>query len=124
MSKLFLVREHTTPTYRATLKDKQGAVIPAADLTSVTLTYYIANNPSDKIRASQNVLNANNVTIDASGVLVWWLQQADTIVRDQTLDKEEHVALFEYTWAGALGSEKDKHEVRIQVRRIVNVTAL
>lgn len=124
MAIMFLTGENATAEYTATLKDKAGAVIPAADLTSLTLTLYLQSDSSNKInsRNAQDVLNTNNVTVSAGGVLVWSIQKADNIVVDQDLDKELHIGLFQYAWNS--GAENDHHTVRIMVERTVNVAAL
>ena len=124
MAIMFLAGENATSEYTATLKDKSGAVIPAADITALTLTLYLQSNSATLInsRDAQNVLNTNNVTVSSSGVLVWSMQKADNEVVDQDLDKELHIGLFQYSWNS--GAENDHHTVRIMVERTVNVAAL
>lgn len=119
----FLTDERTSGQYTATLKDETDTAIAAASFATMTLTLYDAASGSIiNSRNGQNVLNANNVTInDTSGLLTWALQPADSIVLDQTLAQEEHVALFEYTF-GASGGKRGSHEVRLVVRNINRVT--
>lgn len=122
--RLFITREHGTARFTSVLKDDTDAVIPAADLTSLTLTLYLKSDASQKInsRNAQNILNANNVTVDSSGNLVWSMQAADNVIVDQSLEKEAHIALFEYSWNS--GAKQDSDQIEIQVRRVVNVASL
>ncbi len=124
MSKRFLTDEHETARYTSIVKDDVGVAIPAADLTTLTLTLYQKSDRTTIInsRDAQNILNANNVTVDSSGNLVWLMQPADNIVSDQDLDKESHIALFQYTWNS--GVKRASHPVEIMVHRVVKVSAL
>ena len=109
------VREKSSGKYTAVLKDETGAVIPASALTAITLTLYdLATNAIINNRDGQNVLNANNVTIDNSGNLVWSVQAADhALVRTSGRPLEKHRAVFEYTWSS--GTKQDWHAVEFQV---------
>ena len=114
------VLERTTPRYRAVFKDDVDAVIPAASLTTLLLTLYVTqtNGILFYIRSDQNVLNANNVTVDANGVLVWSIQIADTTMIE-AVPYERHVALFEWTWAA--GTKSGKHELVLVVKNLTAV---
>ncbi len=119
----FYVNEKTTAKYTAVLKDENGATVGSSDLVTLTLTLYnkadgtIINN-----RNAQNVLNANNVTVDANGNLAWTLQPADNIiVSDSSGINETHVALFEATY-GVGGANAIRHQVEIVVNNLAKVT--
>ena len=114
------VREGCTAKYTATIKDESGAALAAAALHTLTLTLY--DQTSETIlnsRNRQDVLNTNNVAIDASGVLTWTMQPADNAVLDATQKVERHVALFEWTWDS--GAKAGKYEVKIDVENLKKV---
>ena len=111
--------------YTATLTDRLGVVIPSSALSTLTLTYYAPNyapvSPGTNIinnRNAQNVLNANQVTVSAGGVLTWALTTTDTDILDSNVNIEVHTALFE--WYGA-DVGYGKHEVSLVVERIAKV---
>ena len=116
----FVVREYTTPKYRAVIQDEDGVAIPAASLTTLRLTHYLP--VSDAIvnsRDDQNVLNANDVTVSAEGALEWSLQEEDTALAGSITSGgwyQDHVALFEYTWDS--GAKRNNHEVKFKVLSI------
>lgn len=122
---VFEVNEKTTPTYRATIKDDQDPpqAIPLATLLTLTLTLYVVNADGTTTilnsRSQQNVLNANNVTVDATGHLAYTLQIADTTIANAALPFERHIALFEWTWPT---SKAGKHEVIFSVRNLTRVS--
>jgi hypothetical protein len=95
--------------------------IPAATLTTLVLTLYVIKaDGTDSIvngRNAQNVLNANNVTVDVNGNLHWVIQSADTALVED-IPFERHIALFEWTWPAGVG----KHEVILVVRNLHRVT--
>lgn len=115
------IPEKASAWYTATLKDRVGTAIPAASLSTLTLTFYDLAVPATFInsRNQQNVLNTNNVTLDSSGNLVWTLQVADTTLGSQSNVMEYRVALFE--WYGA-SVGYGKHEVLLAVQNLTNVT--
>lgn len=85
-----------TGVFAGTVKDPDGVAIPLANITSATLTLTDAASGSTvNSRSNQNVLNLNNVTIDATtGALVWAIQVGDTTLLSALADFEEHVATF------------------------------
>ena len=117
------ILEGETPRYTATVKDDTGAVLPAASLSTVTAKLYVvkADGTTQFIRGSsgsgQNVLNANNVTVSANGVVVWSLQVADTSLIE-ALPFETHIALWEWSWPT---SRAGKHELFITVKALGEV---
>lgn len=112
----FTVNELESPIYSATLVNEAGD--PFGNLDSLTLTFY--NKKTGAIinsRSSQNVLNANGVTLGSStGLLTWTMVPADNPIIDNTLRVEEHVALFVAIWNG--GTKRMNHEVSILVRNL------
>lgn len=117
------VKEETTAIYSAVLKDEDDLVIAGSQIDAITLTYY--NKEDGTIinsRSRQDVLNANNVTIDSSGNLEWILQPADTTIISTEMPAgayETHVGLFEWTWGT---TKQGRHEVEIDVLQMHEVT--
>ncbi len=122
----FDVLEATSRTYEATLQDPQGAPIPLAQLTALTLTLFVSEacGPSPTIvnsRNVQNVRNANNVTVDAdSGLLRWEVQPADTAMLVTSRGYETHVARFSWTFDDGLGGppRQGHHQVALRVENL------
>jgi hypothetical protein len=117
------VLEKTTPRYTAVIKDNQGNAIPAASLVTLTLLLYVikADGTTSYIRgavgAPQNVLNANNVTVDSNGNLVWSIQVADTTLVE-AVPFERHVALWTWTTATITG----RHELILVVKNLTELS--
>ncbi len=117
-------REGTTPDYTAQLVDKDENPVPGDVLDTLVLTYYheytgtIING-----RNKQSVHNANDVMLNDQGNLVWRLRPEDTVILDDALHQEPHLALFEFSYAGPSGTEFGKHEVRILVTNLDKVPA-
>jgi hypothetical protein len=114
--------ESTTPDFPAQLVDVNGDPVPGDALDSLTLKYYqeytkeIINN-----RDGFSVHNVNGVTIDDNGLLVWRLRPEETVILDDALHEEPHIALFEFSWAGPAGPEYGKHEVRFIIKNLARV---
>lgn len=118
----FEIAEGTTPDYVVFLKgkpvgDADPVAIPGSVLDTLTLTYFqeyteeIVNS-----RSLQNVLQVNNVTVDEDGRLTWTLQPGDSVVLDDALHQEPHIARFDFSYPGANGTEVSRHEVRLLVK--------
>lgn len=111
--------EDTTATLRLTLVDEDDVPVPASGLTALTLTYYdldtltILND-----RQEQDILNANNVTMDSAGVITWALQQEDTAIVSPALGIEWHRALFTWCWSSG---NQGRHEVDIGIENLTYV---
>jgi hypothetical protein len=106
------VNKANSGRYRASLVDETGVPVPAASLSSLTLTLY--DQRTDTIinsRDAQDVLNVNGVTVDANGLLTWTVLPADNPIVTRGTAEETHVALFEWTF----GSKRGSHEVHIVV---------
>lgn len=121
---IFNVREGTTPDYTALLVDKNDVPVPGSVLDSVILTYYqeytgeIING-----REKQNISQANNWTFDDDGNIVWHMQPGDSVILDDRLSHEPHIALLEFTYAGVNGTEYGKFQFRVLVENIEKVPA-
>ena len=91
-----------TGKFTGTLKDADGVVIPLSAISAMTLTLTDAATGT-AIRSSQNVLNANNVTVHStSGAVAWSIQASDTALVTSDADSEEHVADFTCTFSGGV----------------------
>lgn len=117
----FDVLQNSTGTYTATITGNDGVTpIPLASLLTLALTLYVIKGDGTVAyvngRNAQNVLNLNNVTVSALGVLVWAIQTADTGLIE-ALSFERHIALFEWTAAGVVG----KHEIVLVIQDLTEV---
>src|SRR5262245_59212592 len=113
------ILEKTSRKYTAVLKDLDGVSIPSATLNTLHLTLYSIHSLAIiNSRQAQNVLNANQVTVDANGNLAWEMLPANNAILDDSLATEIHRALFEWTWAG---TKSGAHEVDFQVRNLNKV---
>lgn len=122
MVNAFAAKERSSYQFRAELKDENKAAIPVASLESLTLTLTDERtNVVINSRASQNVLNANNVTVDANGVLIWSLQPEDNAIintRLQMGEVESHFAVFKWK---LLNGKQGVHSLYIRVSRVETV---
>lgn len=101
------ILQNSTGTFSAGITGNDGAtLIPLASLLTLTLTLYVVQTDGSiayvNSRNAQNVLNLNNVTVSALGVLTWAIQTLDTALVE-ALPFERHIALFEWTAAGVVG---------------------
>lgn len=125
----FRFNERCSGSIAGDIVDTNGDEVPAASLTGATLTLYDAEfgslgSPASGIingRLAQNVLNANDVTIDSDGHFEWSVQSADNGKPDGLTEKQEamlncrqiwrHRAMFLFTWAGG----EFRFEVELEV---------
>lgn len=113
-------KEKQSGVYSCTLKDENGSTVSSAVLDAFLLTLHdrltgaIINS-----RSGQNVLNANQVTVDTLGNVVWiWLPNDMTMINPNKAI-EEHVALFEAKWTDGGGRPRQaNNEVVFNVHRI------
>lgn len=96
-----LFRERVSGEYSATITDPSEAAIPLSKVDTLVLT--LVDLDSDTVinsRDNQDVLNANDVTYNEQGELVWTIRPADNaIVGDVCAGKaQRHLATFELTW--------------------------
>lgn len=116
-------REGATSRITGTLVDETGTGITLGYLVSVTLT--LTDQETGAVinsRDQQDVLNANDVTIDANGNLTWILAPEDNVILSSTINSlgivERHVALFEWVYAT---SRKGNCEIYIDVSNVPGV---
>ena len=108
------ITQCTSAVFSAALVDENGDAVSQAALSFMNLTLkeyttgIIINS-----RDAQDVFNANQVTVDNDGIVVWLSQPADNdmVLRD---DKEYHVARFEYE---TIGGKRGVTELNYIVRR-------
>jgi len=117
----FGLLENVSGVYTGTLTANDGVTpIPSASLVTLTLTLYVIKTDGTidyvNSRNAQNVLNANNVTVNAAGLLTWSIQVLDTTLVE-ALPFERHIALFEWTTASVAG----KHEAILIVQALTEV---
>lgn len=120
-ARVYDVLEQTTVRYRGDFVDEDDAVLPGTTLSTLVWSLYVVRPGGmlQFLRIQQNILNANNGTVDVNGRLVLYLQPSDTTMIDSSLAFERHVALFEWTWpSGRAG----KHEVVFNVQNLRTVS--
>lgn len=120
-----VIAEQSSARISGVLQDEDGNGIPSGQLTSLILTLYVEGEPSSIInnRNTQDVLNANGVTVDELGNLSWQMSPADNEIVDSggtSPESEYHVALFEWAWGG--GAKKGRHKIIVQVANFDHVS--
>jgi hypothetical protein len=113
-------------TYTSTLLAPDTTPIPAAQLSTLTLTLYNVEDGSViNSRNGQSVKNANNGTLHAtSGLFTWQAQSTDSPIVDPTVPVghyEHHVARFQWTTLAGGAANVSTHEVDIFVQRLAPV---
>ena len=116
----FEILETTTGQYTATIVGNDGVTpLPLATLTTLIMSLYVVKQDGTIAfvngRNGQNILNLNNVTVSAGGVLNWTIQTADTAFVEATLPFERHIAVFTWTWPAGTG----KHEIVLVVKNLL-----
>lgn len=114
------VDERTTIKIAGTMKDETDTVIPAADVTTCTLTLYLLSTSAIiNSKDDTNILNANNGTWSSAGAFTLELLPADNQMVG-TDAREQHVALIEWTYAS--GTKAGKLEFVFWVRNMTKVS--
>lgn len=106
----------TTPRVQFTLRDEDGAVVPAASLTTLTMTLFdLKTRQYINNRSAVNALNANNVTVTSGGVVTYQMQAADNAIIGTQPDgtKQEHILQFRWTWSS--GTKAGEHRIPLLV---------
>lgn len=119
---VFNVHERIRGDYGFTISDRNGIVVPAATLTSATMSLYLTSPNGVGLiyvngRQNQNILNLNNVTIDNDGRVTWDIQSSDMAIIDPFIFFEPRIAVFELVWPDGI----ILHEVTFNVRNVPNV---
>jgi len=115
-----ILNEKSTGLYTANLVDDLAVAIGSGRIDALTLT--LCNKDDGAIingRDDQNVLNTNNVTVSAGGVLVYTIQPLDGIIVDVLADTETHVATFKMQYDTDKFSNWD---VEFTIRNLTKVT--
>jgi hypothetical protein len=106
----------TRPFYRVQLVDEVQTPIPLAALQTLTLSYYdVLTETVINTRDDQDVLNTNNVTVSASGLVTWHMQPEDTVIVQAWRQHEEHGILLTWTWDDGTYPRRDRHHVVIRI---------
>jgi hypothetical protein len=118
---VFNLPEQTRGDYSFVLRDRDGETVSFATLTTATLTLYLTDGVTTPFvyvngRQNQNILNANNVTIDGDGRVTWDIQSADMAIFNTTNFFEPRVGLFKLIWPEGVVL----HEVIFNVRNVPN----
>ena len=122
MAEALDVLESTTQLFTANLVDETGAAVGSTSLGTFKLSLYdAASSVIINSRSSQNVLNANGVTVSTTGGVSWPMDPADNIIRDTSLAVELHFALWQWTW-GTASSKAGKHLTGFNVTNLALTT--
>lgn len=108
--------EKTSPVYSFVLKDENGVVVPGSSLTTLTVTLFdTASRQIINSRNEQDAKNANQVTVNSSGVVTFSMLPADTIIVGNVKpgEKETHALHFRWTWSA--GTKAGEHLVELLV---------
>lgn len=116
-----LIAERSSAKLTSVLRDENQVPLPLADLDTLTLTFYLRADPRRIIneRSAQDVKNANGCTYHStSGLLTWPMTDLDNAIIGKTPPGriEEHIALFEWTWAGDTKSGNHEYLIRVEAR--------
>lgn len=96
----FEVYEKESRFYDLDFFDQNGTKVPLVSMAALKLSLFLkdaASLTTINSRAQQNVLNANDVTVQTAGDIQWAIQPADTTMQDANCESEIHVAVFELT---------------------------
>jgi hypothetical protein len=121
MADYFAINEGESAKYATQLAASTGEPFPIAALAAARLTLFdISTGTIINSRNDQDVLNTNDVTIDADGLLTWNVQPADNPVLDRSSKPvERHRAMFLLRWhqvGGGVGIGVHEFEVRVRRR--------
>jgi hypothetical protein len=114
----FAINEQTTGSYTAILVGNDGVTpLPGGTLLTLLATLYVIKQDGTTAivngRNAQPVLNTNNFTVSAAGLLTWTIQIGDTSMVEN-IPFERHILLLAWTWAGGAG----KHETVLVVKNL------
>jgi len=90
-----VINEGSTAAFFAVLKDPLGNLLPLSVVDSIALTLFdVASGAIVNGRNSQDIKNANDVTVNESAVLHWQMQIEDTSILDGDAEYETHRGEF------------------------------
>ena len=133
----FDVNEDSAFELTAQLKDTDDSDLALTDLDTITLTLFLTRDgdtsPAGTIinsRDAQDIKNAANVTISASGLLTWAVQSEDTVIINDEITvcdnvmkntREVHRALIEWAKTGAAGGEQGKKRIDLVIFNLAEI---
>jgi hypothetical protein len=120
--------EGTTGIYSFELVDEEGEGIDSSFLTTLTLTLYdVDTHQVVNTRSNQDILNANNGTVETTPgspvttTVTFNIQPEDTPILNQNRLKEARVLSFRWTWDS--GQRIGRHEVQFNVENVMMTPA-
>jgi len=121
-----IINEGNTFTYTATLLDASGAAILLSSISTITLTQFVAGTGTIvNSRDGQNILNANNVTINAtSGLLTWLGQPGDSAIVGTNRAPgilEQHYAIFKVAYLAGVSTKYLNHPVELNILQLQKI---
>lgn len=117
-----IVAERTSRRITAQLTDEALFDLAKINIQSLTMTLYAPNAQGEPIinaNNAVNILDANQGTVSADGLIVVTLAPDDNQILDDTLDLELHRMLI--VWTFDSGSKTGRHEVDFYVRNLTKV---
>ncbi len=133
----FEILEDSAFPLTAQLKDTDDTDLALTDIETIVLTLYLTRGgesaPAGTIingRDAEDIKNANEVTISASGALTWDVQPEDTAIINDEIEvcdnvmknnREVHRALIEWTKTVAAGGEQGKKRIDLIVCNLMEV---
>ena len=115
-----VVNEESTQVWAGVLADSAGSPIGSGALDTLVMSFFdLESGTIVNSRSGQDILNANNVVVDGSGVITWTLQPADTTLIDATKTHETHRAEIRGTYNSGAGTLK--HDVDFKIRNFVKL---
>ena len=109
-----IIEEQSSSTYRGTLKDDAGTLVPSLDSLTLTLWDEESGNVVNA-RNGQDILNANGGSFN-SGLLTFAVTPPDTTIVDATKEMEFRRMTLTFVWNAGLGQKT--HAVRFPVRNL------
>ena len=121
-----IINEGNTFTYTATLLDASGAAILLSSISTITLTQFVAGTGTIvNSREGQDILNANNVTINAtSGLLTWLGQPGDSAIVGTNRApgiQEQHYAIFKVSYLTGVDTKYLNHPVELNILQLQKI---
>lgn len=116
------ISELSSSVYTATIKNTAGDPVPYTDLDTFTLTLYdTGTGEIINSRDDQNILNANQVTVDSDGLITWNMLPEDNVIVNDVGANETHAAEFYAIWNG--GASALSHQVVFTVINLRKLTS-
>ena len=107
------IPEESSQRINFTVVDEDGVGIPAASLTSLTVTLY--NKRDEAVinsRTDLDILNVNGGIVGVDGVGSWLMTPDDNPILVTNSKWEHHIALFEWAWGSG---KKGKQPVKLKI---------